>query len=139
MRYAALGSVAALIAGVALVAYSVAEGEASVFLLVVIPAVSGSSLPFVLGVALLIVGFFSLPFTLAMEWDEEPTSSLASPSNSPPPTSAQGAAGGFVLIGPVPIVFGTWKGVSRRTRWLLAFAGGVLFTFAIVAVLVLFR
>ncbi len=134
MRALAFGSVALLVTGIALVAWSVVEGGASVALLVVIPVVSGSSLAFLLGVVLLILGFFSLPFTLAEEWDGSPAPAGPSTPISPP-ASTQGSAGGFVLIGPVPIVFGTWKGVSRRTRWLMALAGGLLFTLAIVVVL----
>jgi len=138
VRAVVLGSVALLVAGLFLVAWSVVDGGASVALLVVIPVISGSSLAFLLGVVLLIAGFFSLPFTLAEEWE-----GALAPSGPTAPTSRsssdQGGAGGFVLIGPVPIVFGTWKGVSRRTRWLLALAGGVLFTLAIVAFLVLVR
>jgi len=136
MRFALVGAVAALVAGVALIALSVAEGGASVGLVVVVPVVSGSSLLFLVGVLLLIVGFFALPFALAARWEEEPP--LPSPP-SPARAEREGGVGGFVLIGPFPVVFGTWKGVSRRTRWLLALGGAVLFTVAFVAVVLFLR
>jgi len=133
VRWVVLGPVALLLAGLALVVVSVAKGGADVALLVVFPVVYGSSLGFLLGAILLFAGFLSLPFALGMEEDEaRSTPSLADP---PPPTGASGGVGGFVLIGPVPIVFGSWKGVSRRVRWALAVAGSVLLTVVVVAFL----
>jgi uncharacterized membrane protein len=130
-------AVSALAAGVALVVYSAVEGGASVALFLVFPVVSGSSLSFLAGVLLVFVGFVLLPFALAGGWDEaEPLPRSPSPG---PPTAKGGGVGGFVLIGPVPIVFGSWKGVSRRTRWLLALAGAFLLTLAIVALVLLAR
>ncbi|MGP8158302.1 MAG: TIGR00304 family membrane protein [Thermoplasmata archaeon] len=129
MKWFLLGAVAALAAGVVLVAVSVVEGGASVVLFVFVPVVSGSSLTFLLGVALLVVGFLSLPFALAEDWNEAPP---ALPSNGAAPPEGQGGVGGVVLIGPIPIVFGSWKGISRRTRRWLALAGAVLLTVAFV-------
>lgn len=142
MRRVLLGSVAALAAGVALVVLSILEGGATLALFVIFPVVTGSSVAFLIGVALLFVGFLSLPFGLAERWDE--TSPPPAPPGNPPAPSREeapekSAVGGFVLVGPVPIVFGSWKGVSARTRWMLALAGAVLFTFVLVAVLVLVR
>ncbi|MGA7475996.1 MAG: DUF131 domain-containing protein [Thermoplasmata archaeon] len=129
MRWFLLGAVAALVAGVALVALSVVEGGAKVALLVIVPVLSGSSLTFLLGVVLLVVGFLSLPFAIAAEWGEE-LPSLPSSGTAPP--ERQSGVGGIVLVGPVPIVFGSWKGMSRRTRWWLALAGAVVLTVAFV-------
>ena len=129
MRWFLLGTLAVLAAGVALVAVSVLEGGANVALLVIVPVVSGSSLTFLLGVVLLVVGFLSLPFATAEGWDEAPP---ALPSGGTGPPEAQSGVGGVVLLGPVPIVFGSWKGISRRTRWWLALAGAVLLTVAFV-------
>ena len=134
-----MGAVAALLAGVALVALSVAEGRASVALFVIVPVVTGSSLPFLLGVVLIAVGFLSMPFALVAESNE---SDLALPERDAaeqagPP--ARGGVGGVVLVGPVPIVFGSWKGVSRRTLVWLAVAGTVLVIVALVAFVWLVR
>ncbi len=129
MKWFLLGAVATLAAGVVLVAVSVVEGGASVALFVFVPVVSGSSLTFLLGVVLLVVGFLSLPFALSEDWSEAPP---ALPLNGTAPPEVQGGVGGVVLIGPVPIVFGSWKGISRRTRWWLALAGAVLLTVAFV-------
>jgi len=132
-----LGAVGALVAGVALIALSIAEGGASIALVVIVPVVSGSSLTFLLGVVLLIVGFLWIPFALVREPDEESPS--LPPSTGTAPAEGQGGVGGFVLVGPVPIVFGSWKGISRRTRWWLALAGAVLLSVALVAFAVVLR
>ena len=129
MRWFLLGTLGVLAAGVALVALSVVEGGANVALLVIVPVVSGSSLTFLLGVVLLVVGFLSLPFAAAERWDEEPP---ALPSGGTASTEGQSGLAGVVLLGPVPIVFGSWKGISRRTRWWLALVGAVLLTVAFV-------
>jgi len=132
MRVALAVSLATLLAGAALIAFSVVTAGTAVELVVVFPVLSGSSVSFLVGVVLLIAGFFSLPFGLAGEW--EAADSLPPAAGTVPPDRPSGV-GGFVLVGPVPIVFGSWRGVSRRTRWLLALAGAVLLTAAIVALL----
>ena len=126
MRVGLLGSAGTLVAGVALIVGSVAAGEAHVSLLVFVPVVSGSSVLFLVGVLLLILGFFSLPFSLTGVDSEPPPSA---PGTTAPPSAG---AGGFVLIGPVPIVFGSWKGISRRARWALALLGSALLIVALV-------
>jgi uncharacterized membrane protein len=144
VKWALLGSVVLLATGAVLVAVSVVQGGASVALFGFIPVVSGSSGLFLLGVALLFVGFLSVPFawaagesgpapTLREEVPEPP------PSKSSVPASRSGGFGGLVLIGPVPILFGSWKGVSSQVRWALAIVGAVIFTVAVVAVLWLLR
>jgi uncharacterized protein (TIGR00304 family) len=136
MRLRQLGSAAALFAGVALIVLSVIDGGASVSLLVIIPIISGSSLVFLLGVVLLIAGFFSLPFALAVV-DDDAAPTL--PASTTPTSGTSGDVGGVVLIGPVPIVFGSWKGVSPRIRWALVLVGAVLLTFALVAFVLFVR
>jgi len=126
MRLGFLGSVATLVAGVALVLTSVAGGGAHVSLLLFVPVVSGSSLLFLVGVLLLIVGFFSLPFSLSGVDVAPPAPTIGAT------TASSAGAGGFVLIGPVPIVFGGWKGISRRARWALALLGSALLIVALV-------
>ncbi|HKN07457.1 MAG TPA: DUF131 domain-containing protein [Thermoplasmata archaeon] len=132
MRLRLLGAIAILAVGVALIVVSVFEGRASVSLLVIFPVISGSSLTFLLGVVFLIVGFFSLPFALSDGWESAPPSSS---NRTAPPSNVGSGVGGFVLIGPVPFVFGSWKGISRRARWALALSGAVLFLVVLVVFL----
>ena len=137
MRALLLGALAVFVAGVALVALSVAQGGASVDLIVIIPVVSGSSPAFLAGVALLITGFVALLFAVSGGWEEEP--SPPSPGAARTAPTGSGGGGGFVLVGPVPIVFGSWRGVSRRVRALLALLGAVLLIVVVLAFVGLLR
>lgn len=121
MRAAGYLALAAIVAGVALVVDAVAEGRALVSLVVVIPVVSGSSAEFLLGVALLAGGLFSLPWSLAGGLP-----ATATPSREKADSGAGAATGGIILVGPVPLLFGTWRNVPARTRWILALVGAAL-------------
>jgi uncharacterized membrane protein len=138
VRWVLFGAAGLWVAGVALVALSVVEGGASVALIAIVPVITGSSVAFLLGVVLIVAGFFVLPFALWERADEEP-SALPAGGSAPPPTGGGGGVGGVVLVGPVPIVFGSWKRISRRTRWWLALAGAVVLTVVIVAFVWLLR
>lgn len=121
MRPVGFLAVAAFLAGIALVVLAVIDGRATVSLVVIVPVVTGASGEFLLGVVLIVVGMFALPWALAEEREEDrplPTPE-AQPGSSP-------ASGGLVLVGPVPIFFGSWRGVSRRTRWIVALVGTVV-------------
>lgn len=123
MRAGSVLSVGLLAAGAALLAAAVLEGGAALALVVVVPVLYGRSLAFILGVALLVSGFFTLPLALgSSEPDDAPADG---------PTTPAAGTGGLVLVGPVPIFFGAWSGVSLRTRWLVALLG-----LAVLAVLV---
>jgi len=113
---------AAVLIGDALV-----RGSAHAALVLVVPVLTGSSAEFLLGVLLLFVGFLSLPFLLSGPGLDEPT-----PRTGPaePP-----AHGGVILIGPVPIFFGEWRGMSRRAYLWWAALGSVLFVVLLVAAL----
>ncbi len=114
-------SIAAIVAGGALVVDAVIRGRASVAWVVIVPVISGGSAEFLAGVALLIVGLFLLPFVFAPAL--EPPTGPASPKTRPTGTSA---AGGLVLVGPVPLLFGSFRDLSRRDRWLLTLAGAAI-------------
>lgn len=123
MRVRALLPIALLVAGVGLLSAAVVAGGASLAIVLVVPVVAGRSLEFVLGVLLLVAGLFCLP--LAFEPFEE------SPGPGGAPASEGSGAGGFVLIGPIPIFFGQWRSVSPRTRWAIAIVGGVALVAAV--------
>ncbi|HYA54322.1 MAG TPA: DUF131 domain-containing protein [Thermoplasmata archaeon] len=129
------------LAGAACVALSIAEGGASIALVVVIPVISGSSAAFVVGVALVIAGFVAMLFAASANWPEEPETAPPSTGDTTATSTSQrsGSAGGFVLIGPVPIVFGSWRGISRRDRWLLALVGAAVLIAVLAATLWLWR
>ena len=124
-----LSAVAVWALGLALIVLSIGEGGASVFLVVIVPVVTGSSFTFLAGVVLLFVGIALAMLAFPVEWVD----------HAPPPTpradespGSSGGVGGVVMIGPVPIVFGSWRGtLSRRARWMLVLAGAAAATVAV--------
>lgn len=133
MRRLLAAAVGVLLAGVALVALSVADGSASLALVLIFPVVTGSSPVFFAGVVLIVVGFLAIPFALASSGSPERPESSGPSAREPAASPAPGSGfGGLVLVGPVPIVFGSWKGVSRQTVVWLALAGAVLLIVALV-------
>ncbi len=129
MRAASLVPIGLIVVGLALVALAVADGGASLALVVVLPVLYGRSLEFVAGVLLFVAGLFALPLAFGPVAPVE-----AEPEEDASPSS--GGSGGLVLIGPVPILWGSWKGVSPRTRVLLAVVGGAILAAAVVLLLV---
>jgi uncharacterized protein (TIGR00304 family) len=104
--------VGVFLAGVACITVATVSGEAQVQLFIIFPVISGNSLLFILGI-LLIFASFILGFILA-------AASMTEAEPIPPQNSASGATaqtgeapqkktrfGGVVLIGPVPIIFGS--------------------------------
>ncbi len=120
-----------LVAGVALVVDAVARGSADLILVIVIPVVAGNSVEFLGGVALLVLGLFLLPLSFESAQSPAPEVTAAPP---PSPGSTNAGAGGFVLIGPLPVFFGAWRHPPREAYWLAAVLGGI----ALLAFLLLF-
>jgi uncharacterized membrane protein len=120
-----------LVSGAALLADAVATGGARLYLLLIIPVLTGTSAIFGVSVVLLVVGFFLLPFAfLGSEPTEGPQVRAPPPLSSPP----ESGSGGMILIGPVPIFFGAWRrNPPIAYRWAVLL-GVVL---AVVAVLLL--
>ncbi len=115
-----------------------ASGEAQIQLFIIFPLISGTSLLFVLGVVL-IVASFVLGFVLAATSMHEQAAPdpMRSTDNRLPQSGERARQktkyGGVVLIGPVPIVFGS----DRKIAWaMLVVAIGLL---AIVLAIALLR
>jgi len=109
------------------------SGGARLYLLFVLPVVTGTSPLFGLSVVLLVVGFLFLPFLFA---GEEPSEAPAPPGAPATAGAVPGdtASGGLILVGPIPIFFGAWRrNPPIPYRW--AFLVGVLL--AALAVLLL--
>jgi uncharacterized membrane protein len=118
-----------LLAGAALVAHAVLSGNAHLYLLLVVPVVSGSSAEFFLGVLLLALGILLLPWSLLGTTEEGPISSR---SPAPAEGNPSGSSGGVILVGPIPFFFGSWRSPSRA-RYLLAVGAGVVLLLVVVA------
>ncbi|MCI4348672.1 MAG: DUF131 domain-containing protein [Thermoplasmata archaeon] len=126
-----------LAAGISLIVYAIATGQAHLVLLVIIPAVTGSSLPFFLGLLLIVVGFVLL-FAQAAEFDgiAPPESRMTGGGalGSPKPTTER-AWGGVLLLGPFPIAFGSARPLRRWMYLALALVGSVALVGAVIAFL----
>jgi uncharacterized membrane protein len=100
-----LGPVSIVI-GVVLLGEAVSTGGARLYLFLIIPVLTGTSAIFGASVIFLVLGFFLLPFAFAGEEPPEPPEQRPSQGS---PTSEEAGSGGMVLLGPVPIFFGTWR------------------------------
>lgn len=127
--------VAMFVVGIALIATAVATGEADVSLVVVFPVFSGSSLLFLLA-TLLIISSFIVGFVL-MAMDPERTEERVEAASEGISSSAPRSRteyGGVVLLGPIPIAFGS----NRRVALIMLVVGiilaivvlGILFAYA---------
>jgi len=104
--------VAVFFAGMACIAAAVATGEADVDLVVIFPVFSGSSGLFLLGTVLIILSFLIGFAILAMSQAELATN-MALPSTSQKLTVERKMQyGGVVLIGPLPIAFGSDRRIA---------------------------
>jgi uncharacterized protein (TIGR00304 family) len=106
MRPLSLISISILVAGTSLVVFSVASREADVSLVVVFPVVSGSGILFLAGVALVVVGML-LGFLLLATAQNRLIPGTEDAARSGRSVEERSKYGGVVLIGPVPIVFGS--------------------------------
>lgn len=112
------------IAGVVLVAAAVATGEAEVSLLVIFPVFSGSGPMFLVGTALIALSFIAGFVLLAMgqaEVEPIPRRPPEVRGVEPAPT-VEKKYGGFVLVGPFPIAFGS----DKSTAMIMLIVGVVL-------------
>ncbi len=125
--------VALFVAGACLIGEAVATGEAEVSLVVIFPVFTGSSAVFLLGTVLIllsfIIGFMMLAIS-SSEAESTRTKTLITEAKGEPDRKAQ--YGGLVLIGPLPIAFG-----SNRNLALLMLALGVVLLIILLGTFVL--
>ena len=122
--------------GALLIAAAVTTGEAEVSLVVIFPVFTGSSWMFVSGVLLIIAGFIS--FFLTVFDVVARSTSGAGPGqiegDSRPQT--EGRYGGLILLGPVPIAFGS-DHTTAKVMLAIGIALAVVFVGIFLAVLLL--
>jgi uncharacterized protein (TIGR00304 family) len=104
---------ALIVAGAALLVLAIVQGDAEVALVVIIPVIYGTGLLPALAILLVFAGIVALFMSFV------PT---ASPERERPHEENMDRKedkkfGGVVLIGPIPIVFGSWK--KLRGSWIL--------------------
>lgn len=117
--------------GAALVGYAVATGGAHLYLVLIIPVVTGTSPLFAAGVLVLIVGILLLPLAWAAGALEPPPAGGAPHPAPPVPSEAGSSSGGVLFVGPVPVFLGGWRrNPPIAYRWAVV-AGAVLFVVAL--------
>jgi uncharacterized membrane protein len=100
-------------AGAILIAVAALTGGAHAVLVLIFPVVYGDAPLFVLGILLIVTGVFALPFAFGAGTSREPAAAPTGPVTS----------GGVVLVGPIPIFWGSASGASRRVRIATAIGG----------------
>jgi len=112
VRYRAVVPVALFVAGVACIAASVLSGEADVSLFLIFPVFSGSSGLFLLGVACIVFSFIT-GFMFLMMGQLELAGALGKEGVATADDRvSKPRYGGVVLLGPVPIAFGSDKPIA---------------------------
>ena len=106
MRKATMLTVGLFILGIILLGASLAQGGGTVYLALIFPVYSGSDIWGFLGILCIIgalfVGFFSLiPGSMSAMASRQPRQ--ASPTSGEP----EKKFGGVVMLGPIPVVFGS--------------------------------
>lgn len=131
-----------LIAGLASVAYAGLQGNLDVYLLLVIPVVTGTGPWAGLGLLAAFAGLVGLFWTAATpagldRGPGRPRRERPEPGDEEPPVGEESSStrgGGVILIGPIPIVWGSDR---STTRWLVA--AGVLLTLAAIGLTLVLR
>jgi uncharacterized protein (TIGR00304 family) len=118
---------AILVGGLLTLALAVMRGDASLYLVVIVPVVVGTGPLALLGILFVFAGFFltfflwnagtPLPLVAPMEVPETPAADVA--EHVPP----KRRWGGVVFLGPIPLVFGSDPQMTR----LMLVLGGILF------------
>ncbi len=112
-----IATVALLTTGVALLAVAAAQGDVRLYLVLVIPVITGEGAAFAIGALALMAGVLMALVALPLA-----TAARAGPPEAPPalgaplPPATEGGSsswGGVVFIGPVPIVLGSDPGMRR--------------------------
>ena len=124
--------------GLVLLAVGFLQGEATLVLFVIFPVVTASGLWSVLGILLVIAGFFLsfLGFASTMEAPVPPPSSPEPSAAAPPsPAPPQKRWGGVVLLGPIPILFGS----DPKFAWWMVLVGALLVVGLVVLTIIALR
>ncbi len=133
--------VAGIVAGAALIAASLATGEGHAYLLLIFPVFTSTGALGLLGIVALFAGIAMAMFSLAAGG----IPAMEAPGTAPPPAQAPPSGpsmaapaprlGGVVMLGPIPLVFGS---DARITKWMIAL-GIVLLALTVAVWLFLLR
>ena len=134
---------ATLAAGLAVLGWAVARGEARLYLVLVVPVIVGTGPLAFLGFLLVFLGFaltfFFWPFRFAPSSPPAIVPSRVLPESppqegAPPDASRSRRWGGVVFLGPIPLVFGSDPQMTRR----MLILGAILFFALLILTIALF-
>ena len=139
VRFLRLAGPLVFVTGVAALAVGFLENQATLSLFVIFPVITATGGWSVLGIALMVAGFFLSILSWPRYAESQPAPApVPEPSQGPTP-SAPGAParrwGGVVFLGPVPVVFGSDQ---RVTQWMLIL-GVALFVALLVLTVIALR
>lgn len=144
MRLSPLIPLALFVAGVALIVASVATGEGRLFLFLVFPGIITGGILGVLGFLLIVLSFLVGSFQVWRSMVAAPPASYQrweQPGTEPPPSGSPRSEtprrrfGGILLLGPIPIVFGS----DRKIALAMMVLGIALTAVALVLFLLVLR
>ncbi len=141
MRPIRLVGPALFVVGVGALVVAFLQNEATLSLFVIFPVVTATGGWAVLGILLMVAGFFLFFITWPMgaaSVSPPVEAGVSPPAAGAPPIAAQGPQrrwGGVVFVGPLPVVFGSDQKV---TQWMLIL-GVVLFVALVVFTVIALR
>ncbi len=117
MNYRTLLGVLILIAGAALISKEVVTGNASVGLAFIVPIITGSGLQFLFGMLCIFVGIITVVMGMAGEHHVIDGREFESPdAKNKGNGRSKVRTGGVLLIGPLPISFGSDAGAMHMAQ-----------------------
>ncbi len=126
-------------AGIALVLLSIFRGEGSAGIVVCVPFFFGNGLLaslgvvcFIGGMVMLLLGIARAAAAQAARQRREPAEETDGQARTQAGNATKTRAGGVILLGPIPIVFGSDPGMSRTMFYL---ASGLITAFIVVLVI----
>ena len=112
-----------LLTGLVALASAVARGEASVYLIFVVPAVVGTGPLAFLGILLVFLGFFLTFFFWTAGTRPSEIEARGIPAIPPEEPTKPRRWGGVAFLGPIPLVFGSDPQMTR----MMLILGAILF------------
>ena len=112
-----IATVAFLTTGVLFLAIAAAQGDVRLYLVLIVPVITGEGAAFAIGALALMAGVLMALVVLPLASAARAGPPEAPPAQGLPPAPAAGGTssswGGVVFIGPVPIVLGSGPGMRR--------------------------
>ncbi|MBU1158310.1 MAG: DUF131 domain-containing protein [Candidatus Thermoplasmatota archaeon] len=119
------------VAGLAIIGIAVASGEGEVSLVLIFPVFSGSSGLFMLGTALIVLSFMT-GFFVMVRSQIDTVQAGDYPARKGISRPAETKYGGVVMVGPVPIAFGS----DKKTAFAMFVIGVILAVCCLLAILI---